>query len=56
MFVSLSLYIYIYIYMYTLGTLKSYVLHRVQTDSVVHSTSYPMGTGCLFPDIKAAGA
>jgi hypothetical protein len=30
--------------------------HRVQTDSGVHSTSYPMCIGGSFPGLKAAGA
>jgi hypothetical protein len=32
------------------------LLHRVQTDSGAHPTSYPMGRGCSFPGGKAAGA
>jgi hypothetical protein len=31
------------------------LLHVVQTGSEVHPTSYPMGIGGSFPEIKAAG-
>jgi hypothetical protein len=31
------------------------LLHIVQTGSGAHPASYPMGTGCDFPGIKAAG-
>jgi hypothetical protein len=30
--------------------------HVVYTDSGVHQTSYPMGTGGIFPGGKTAGA
>jgi hypothetical protein len=30
--------------------------HRVQTGSVAHRASYPMGTGGSFPGGKVAGA
>jgi hypothetical protein len=32
------------------------ILNIVQTGSVVHPTSYPMGTGASFPGGKVAGA
>jgi hypothetical protein len=32
------------------------LLHVVQIDSGVHTTSYPRGTGGSFPGVKAAGA
>jgi hypothetical protein len=32
------------------------LLHTVQTGSGAHPTFYPMGTGCSFPEGKAAGA
>jgi hypothetical protein len=39
------------------GRLKNSVfLHVVQTGSVVHPTSYPMGTGGPFPEDKATVA
>jgi hypothetical protein len=31
-------------------------VHRVQTDSGAHPTSYPIGTGGSFPGGKAEGA
>jgi hypothetical protein len=31
-------------------------LHVIQTDSGVHPTSYPVGTGSCFPGSKEAGA
>jgi hypothetical protein len=35
---------------------KFLLLHIVQTGSGVHPTPYKMGTGGLFPGVKAAGA
>jgi hypothetical protein len=37
------------------GMVKNF-LHAVQTDSGVHPSSYPMGTGRSFPGGKMAGA
>jgi hypothetical protein len=31
-------------------------VHSVQTDSEAHPASYPMGTGCYFPEIKTTAA
>jgi len=38
------------------GRSRDFFRHRVQTGPVVHSSSYPMGTGGPFPRSKAAGA
>jgi hypothetical protein len=35
---------------------KFSLLHVAQTDSEVHSDSYPVGTERDFPEVKAAGA
>jgi hypothetical protein len=29
--------------------------HRIQTDSGAHPASYPVGTGCSFPEVKRPG-
>jgi hypothetical protein len=36
------------------GGARFSLLHRVQTDSGFHRASYPMGTGALSPESKAA--
>jgi len=32
-----------------------FLYHRVQTGSVAHQSSYPMGTGFFFPGLKRLG-
>jgi hypothetical protein len=41
---------------FSVGAKGFYLLHVVQTGSVVHPTSYQMGTGVSFLGAKADGA